>query len=180
MADPVTAAIVATLQFAGEMAATEQQRAIGKAQARGLEEQARGVGLQTGAEERAQRIAAEIQMGETRAAGSQMGLDESVTFGDVSKQAKIMAELDALNIRYSGEARRKGLMYEAKVTRAARPTWGAAIVSAGARALGTYAGLKGPSAAGGVKPSSMAGSSGGGFFSTSGGGSAFTKGAGGR
>ena len=180
MADPVTAAIVATLQFAGEMAATAQQRAIGKAQARGLEEQARAAGLEAGIEEEAQRRQAAFQMGETRAAGAQMGLAESVTFGDVYSQAATAAELDALNIRFTGEGRRKGLMYEAAVTRAARPKWGAAIISAGARALGTYSGLKGPSAAGGVKPSSMAGSSGGGFFSTSGGGSAFTKGAGGR
>jgi hypothetical protein len=111
---------------------------VGEAQALGIEREARGVGLQTGAEERAQRIAAEFQMGETRAAGSQMGLDESVTFGDVSKQAKVMAELDALNIRYTGEERRKGLMYQAAVTRAARPKWGPALLSAGVKALGAY------------------------------------------
>lgn len=140
MADPVTwaAIISAGAQFTAAVSETAQQRAIGKAQARGLEEQARATGLQAGIEEEAQRREAAFQMGEARAAGAQMELTESATFGDVYGQAATMAELDALNIRYTGEGRRKGLLYEAAVTRAARPKWGPALLSAGAKALGSY------------------------------------------
>jgi len=54
-----------------------------------------------------------------------------------------MAELDALNIRYEGETKRKGLLYESAVTRAARPKWGPAILSAGTNALMAFAGAGG-------------------------------------
>ena len=120
------------------IAETAQARAVGEAQAKGLEEAARGASMQAGVEEEAQRRQAAFQMGETRAAGAQMGLLESASFGDVYGQAATMAELDALNIRYTGEGRRRGLMYEAGVTRAARPKWGPAILSAGVKALGAY------------------------------------------
>jgi len=144
MADPATWAIIAAAaKFTASVSETAQQRAIGAAQARGLEEQARATGLQAGIEEEAQRREAAFQMGETRAAGAQMGLTESVTFGDVFSQAATMAELDALNIRYTGEGRRKGLLYEAAVTRAARPKWGPALLAAGTKALGAYTGAGG-------------------------------------
>lgn len=140
MADPVTwAAIIAGgSQFIASVSETAQARAIGAAQARGIEEQARAASLQAGVEEEAQRREAAFQMGEARAAGAEMGLVDSVTFGDVYGQAATMAELDALNIRYTGEGRRRGLLYEAAVTRAARPKWGPALLSAGAKALGAY------------------------------------------
>lgn len=135
--------IAAAASAASTLAETAQQRAIGAAQARGLEEQARATGLQAGIEEEAQRRQAAFQMGEARAAGAQMGLAESATFGDVYGQAATMAELDALNIRYTGEGRRRGLMYEAAVTRAARPKWGPALLAAGTKALGAYTGAGG-------------------------------------
>jgi hypothetical protein len=135
--------IAAAASAASTLAETAQQRAIGAAQARGLEEQARATGLQAGLEEEAQRREAAFQMGEARAAGAQMALTESATFGDVYGQAATMAELDALNIRYTGEGRRRGLMYEAAVTRAARPKWGPALLAAGTKALGAYTGAGG-------------------------------------
>ena len=154
MADPVTimAAIAAAAKFTASVSETAQARAVGAAQARGLEEQARAAGLEAGIEEEAQRRQAMFQMGETRAAGAQMGLTESATFGDVYSQAATMAELDALNIRYTGEGRRRGLMYEAAVTRAARPKWGPALLSAGVKALGAYGSAGGtfPSGGGGA------------------------------
>jgi hypothetical protein len=149
MADPVTWAIIAGgSQFAASISEIAQARAVGEAQAKGLEEAARGASMQAGVEEEAQRRQAAFQMGETRAAGAQMGLLESASFADVYGQAATMAELDALNIRYTGEGRRRGLMYEAGVTRAARPKWFASLVGAGTKALGTY------KAAGGTLPSS--------------------------
>lgn len=144
MADPFTWAIIAGgSQLAASVAETAQARAIGAAQARGIEEQARAASLQAGVEEEAQRREAAFQMGEARAAGAQMGLVDSVTFGDVYGQAATMAELDALNIRYTGEGRRRGLLYEAAVTRAARPKWGPSLLAAGTKALGAYTGAGG-------------------------------------
>jgi hypothetical protein len=77
-----------------------------------------------------------------------MGLLESASFADAYSQAATAAELDALNIRYEGEGRRRGLMFEAGATRAAKPLWGPAILSAGTNALMAF------SAAGGKMPSS--------------------------
>jgi hypothetical protein len=76
-----------------------------------------------------------------------MGLLESASFADAYSQAATAAELDALNIRYEGEGRRRGLMFEAGATRAAKPLWGPAILSAGTNALMAF------SAAGGKLPS---------------------------
>jgi len=145
MADPVTimAAIAAAAKFTASVSETAQARAVGEAQALGIEEQAATVSRAAGAQEEAQRMAAKFQMGETRAAASQMGIAESVTFGDVFGQAETMAELDALNIRTAGESRRRGLMYEAGVTRAARPKLGPALLAAGTKALGAYVGAGG-------------------------------------
>ena len=144
--------IAAAAQFVSTIAETQQARDVGEAQAKGIEEQARAAGLGAGAEEEAQRMAAKFQMGELRAAAGQKGISESVTFGDVYGQSETMAELDALNIRYTGEGRRKGLMYEAAVTRAARPKWGPALLSAGVKALGAYGSAGGafPSGGGGA------------------------------
>jgi hypothetical protein len=130
--------IAAAAQFVSTIAETQQARAVGEAQALGIEEQAATVSRAAGAQEEAQRMAAKFQMGELRAAAGQKGISESVTFGDVYGQAGTMAELDALNIRYTGEGRRKGLLYEAAVTRAARPKWGPALLAAGTKALGAY------------------------------------------
>lgn len=135
--------IAAAASATATLAETAQARAVGAAQARGIEEQARAVGLETGLIEENQRKAARRQFGETRAAGAQFGLLESPSFVDAANQAAVMAELDALNIRYEGETKRKGLLYESAVTRAARPKWGPAILSAGTNALMAFAGAGG-------------------------------------
>jgi hypothetical protein len=135
--------IAAAASAVGTLAETGQARAIGKAQAVGLEEQARAATLEAGAAEEAQRRQARAAFGETRAAGAQMGLLESTSFADAYSQAATMAELDALNIRSAGESRRRGLMYEAGVTRAARPKWGPAVLSAGTKALSAFVGTGG-------------------------------------
>lgn len=135
--------VAAAASAAATLAETAQARAVGAAQARGIEEQARAVGLETGLIEENQRKAARRQFGETRAAGAQFGLLESPSFVDAANQAAVMAELDALNIRYEGETKRKGLLYESAVTRAARPKWGPAILSAGTNALMAFAGAGG-------------------------------------
>jgi phosphoribosylanthranilate isomerase len=135
--------IAAAASAVGTIAETAQARKVGETQARGLEEQARAASLEAGAAEEAQRRQARAAFGETRAAGAQMGLLESASFADAYSQAATMAELDALNIRSAGESRRKGLMYESAVTRAARPKWGPAILSAGTKALTSFVGTGG-------------------------------------
>jgi hypothetical protein len=115
-----------------------QARAVASAQAAGMRNEARNVALEAGAAEEAKRRETREAFGELRAAGAQAGLSESVTFEDAYRQAATAAELDALNIAYSGETRRKGLLYEAAVTRAARPSWAQIGLSAGTRALTGY------------------------------------------
>ena len=135
--------IAAAASAAATLLETGQQRKIGEAQARGLEEQARAAALETTAAVEAQARETRRQFGETRTAAAQMGLLESTTFADVYSQAATAAELDRLNREYEGEGRRQGLLFEAGVTRAAKPLWGPAILSAGANALTAYAGAGG-------------------------------------
>lgn len=141
--------IAAAASAVSTIAETAQARKVGETQARGLEEQARAAALEAGAAEEAQRRQAREAFGETRAAGAQMGLLESASFADAYSAAATAAELDALNIRYEGEGRRRGLMFEAGATRAAKPLWGPAIIAAGTNALTAYAGAGGKMPAGG-------------------------------
>jgi hypothetical protein len=144
--------IAAAASAVSTIAETAQARKVGEAQAKGLEEQARAASLEAGAAEEAQRRQAREAFGATRAAGAQMGLLESASFADAYSQAATAAELDALNIRYEGEGRRRGLMFEAGATRAAKPLWGPAIIAAGTNALTAYAGAGGKMPAGGGAP----------------------------
>lgn len=143
--------IAAAASAVGTLAETGQQRAIGKAQAQATEEAARAVGLETTAQVEAQRREARRLAGEQRAAGAQMGMLESPTFLDVTSQSNVAAELDALMLAYQGETQRKSLMTEAAITRAARPKWGPAILSAGTNALMAFAGTGGKLPSGGGK-----------------------------
>jgi hypothetical protein len=95
-----------------------QQRQVGAAQARALEMEASVARRQAGMEEEALRRDTQRQFGELRAAGGQAGLLDSVTFGDVYKQAATAAELDALSLAYQGETQAAGLLTEARITRA--------------------------------------------------------------
>ena len=148
--------IAAAASATATIAETAQARKVGETQARGLEEAARAASLEAGVAEEAQRRQAREAFGETRAAGAQMGLLESASFADAYSAAATAAELDALNIRYEGEGRRRGLMFEAGATRAAKPLWGPAILSAGTNALMAF------SAAGGKLPAGGGGAAKGG------------------
>jgi hypothetical protein len=143
--------IAAAASAISTIAETSQARKVGETQARGLEEQARAAALEAGAAEEAQRRQAREAFGETRAAGAQMGLLESASFADAYSAAATAAELDALNIRYEGEGRRRGLMFEAGATRAAKPLWGPAILSAGTNALMAFSSAGGKLPSGGKK-----------------------------
>jgi hypothetical protein len=129
--------------------ATGQQRAVGAAQARALEVEAGVARRQAGLETEALGRETRRQFGELRAAGAQAGLSDSVTFGDVYKQAATAAELDALSLAYQGETQAAGLLTEARITRASRPSWTQGILQAGSAALGGYAGAGGTFGGGG-------------------------------
>jgi hypothetical protein len=148
MADPITMAVVAGVAAAGSsMMAGAQQRQVGAAQARALEMEASVARRQAGMEEEALRRDTQRQFGELRAAGGQAGLLDSVTFGDVYKQAATAAELDALSLAYQGETQARGLLTEARITRAARPSWTQIALQSASAGMGGYAG------AGGTLPS---------------------------
>ena len=149
MADPGTiiALLAAAASAGSSLMATGQQRAIGKAQAQALEVEAGVARRQAGLETEALGRETRRQFGELRAAGGQAGLLDSVTFGDVYKQAATAAELDALSLAYQGETQAQGLLTEASITRASRPSWVQGILQAGSAGLGGYAG------AGGTLPS---------------------------
>jgi hypothetical protein len=148
MTDPVTIAILSAAASAGSsLMSTAQQRAVGKAQAQALEVDASVARRQAGLETEALGRETRRQFGELRAAGAQAGLLDSVTFGDVYKQAATAAELDALSLAYQGETQAQGLLTEASITRASRPSWVQGILQAGSAGLGGYTG------AGGTLPS---------------------------
>ena len=135
--------IAAAASASASLMATGQQRAVGAAQAKMLESQAGAARQQTGLEVEALGRETRRQFGELRAAGAQGGLVDSVTFGDVYKQAATAAELDALALAYQGETQAGSLLTEARITRAARPSWAQGILQAAGAGLGGYAGAGG-------------------------------------
>jgi len=135
--------IAAAASASASLMATGQQRAVGAAQAKMLESQAGAARQQTGLEVEALGRETRRQFGELRAAGAQGGLVDSVTFGDVYKQAATAAELDALSLAYQGETQAGSLLTEARITRAARPSWAQGILQAAGAGLGGYAGAGG-------------------------------------
>jgi hypothetical protein len=120
--------------------ATAQERAVGEAQAKALEVGAGVKRTEAGLESEALAAQQRRQFGELRAAGAEAGLTESVTFGDVYRQAAAAAELDRSLIEYQGETQARGLLTEAKITRAARPSWAQGILRAASAGVQGYAG----------------------------------------
>jgi hypothetical protein len=141
------AVVAAAASAASSLMATGQQRQVGAAQARALEVEASVARRQAGLETEALGRETRRQFGELRAAGGQAGLLDSVTFGDVYKQAATAAELDALSLAYQGETQAGGLLTEARIVRASRPSWVQGILQAASAGAGGYAG------AGGTLPS---------------------------
>lgn len=105
--------------------------AIGRANARALEEQAR-VALDQGREdEYAQRREARLQLSKQAASLAQAGIGYGGTAANVMRESHINAELDALNYRYRGVSRARALLTEAKITRKeSRLTAGAELLGA--------------------------------------------------
>jgi hypothetical protein len=130
--------IAAAASAASTLMQVGQQRAVLGAEARAKEIEAATTRQEAGLQVEALGRETRRQFGETRAAGSEMGLLDSVTFGDVYKQAATAAELDAANLAYQGETQAQGLLTEAKIARAARPSWAMGTLQAAASGLGAY------------------------------------------
>ena len=150
---PYIAIAGASTAAVASLMTTGQQRQVGAAQARALEMEASVARRQAGMEEEALRRDTRRQFGELRAAGSQAGLLDSVTFGDVYKQAATAAELDALSLAYQGETQAQGLLTEARITRASRQSWAQGILHASMLGIGNYASAGGTLPSGGAKAS---------------------------
>jgi len=113
------------------------------------EQQARSEFQQAGAREEQQRRQSRQVLGQQSAALAQAGIGLGGSALDIAEQSAFMAELDALNIRYEGDLRARGLLaaaeqneYEARAAIAAgKNAETASYISAGASLLsgiGTY------------------------------------------
>lgn len=69
-------------------------------------------------QEEQQRRVARLASGERRAAIAQSGAGLGGSNADVDRQSEIMAELDSLNIRYSGQLQSTGLLNQANLDEA--------------------------------------------------------------
>lgn len=135
--------VAAAASAASTAMAGGQQRQVGAAQARQLEVDASVARRQAGLQEEQLRRETQRGFGELRAAGAQAGTLESVSFGDVYRQAATAAELDALSLAYQGETQAQSLLTEARITRAARPSWAQIALQSVSAGLGGYAGASG-------------------------------------
>lgn len=141
----------AGMQAIGSIAQGNAANAAAQANARSLDLQAEAESRAAGAREEQQRRSNRQFLGTQRAALAQAGIGVDGSAYDIARQSAISAELDALNIRYEGQLRSKGLRDQATVTRfegrQARTAGflgaGAALLSGGANYAGVKAGLKG-------------------------------------
>lgn len=105
------------LSAVGSIAQGSAQSAAYKAQAQAeqynaavMRQRAETTNMVYGQREEAQRRAARIEAGERRAAMAQSGVGLGGSTYDVERQSEIMAELDALNIRYEGQLESKSAL----------------------------------------------------------------------
>lgn len=79
-----------------------------------LREQARAEGAAAARDEEALRRAARMQIGRQAAAQAEAGIGTSGSAGLLLDQSAVLAELDALNIRYGGQLRARGLLAQSR------------------------------------------------------------------
>lgn len=151
---PFIAAIVAATGALGkgfqERRVLLEQAKAEKQNARYLEAQAADTSRQAGLAEEFQRRESRAQFGELRASGAEAGLLSSNSFESAYSQAAGRAELDALNIRYEGELRRRGLLAEAdsrrragEIIKMSRPSQAMVHINAISSGLSAYMGAGG-------------------------------------
>lgn len=136
----------AAMQAVGSIAQGNAANAAAQANANALNQQAEAENRAAGMREEQQRRQNRQFLGTQRAALAQAGIGVDGSAYDIARQSAINAELDALNIRYEGQLRAKGLRDQATVTRfEGRQARTAGFLGAGAAILGgvtNYAGVK--------------------------------------
>lgn len=139
-----------------------QQRSVMQAQSSAEMNNSANIRVQAETSSRQSVLAEEFQrrqarkaFGELRAAGAEAGVSASPSFADAYSQAATAAELDALNIRYEGEIRRRGLVaeadaarYRAKIIKKATPSKFMIHHQAGLRGFQAFMGAGGGSSIG--------------------------------
>lgn len=112
---------IAWIQPILQASATRQQGKEQALQARMqadlLRERARQEMAATAADEAAHRREARMRIGRQAAAQAEAGIGTSGSAGLLLEQSSVLAELDALNIRYGGQMRSRGLLAESLMTR---------------------------------------------------------------
>lgn len=135
--------LVAWVPTLVQTSASLQQRKDAKLNSRLLRDQSRAERSAAAADEAAQRRASRLQLGRQIAATGEAGGGYGGSSGLLLEQSAVLAELDALNIRYGGELRAKGLLAESMVmkqrARSAGTLAGAQLLMGGYRA---YTGSK--------------------------------------
>lgn len=124
------------LKSAGTYKAGQEEKRAGEANARVLEDQAHSARQQAGRDEEAQRRQSRMVRGKQAAALSEAGIGFEGSGGLLADQSALFAEFDALNIRYGGDMRAKGLLSQATaLRRGGRNAAGSAALLAGGQLL---------------------------------------------
>lgn len=110
------------IQVIGALQGGSQQQAQQEAAARASEynaavarQRADSTTAAYGQREQQQRRAASLQAGQRSAAMAQSGMGTGGSNADLERQSSIMSELDALNIRYEGATRARGLLAQSEM-----------------------------------------------------------------
>jgi hypothetical protein len=114
---PAVTAGSAALSVGQQYAAGQAQRKIGEYNAKVAEQENKATQDQAAREEEAQRRESSQFLGKQRAAIAQSGSGAGGSNGLLADQSSVLAELDALNVRYGGAIRGTGLISKAAQAR---------------------------------------------------------------
>jgi hypothetical protein len=128
-------ALPSFLQSIGTMNAGREARENAEEEAAALEAQGREASNQALRDEEAQRRAARMALGRMSAAIGEAGGGYGGSAGLLLQQSDVLAELDALNIRYGGQMRRRTLRSQASSVRRSAPSASQTNLLAGAQLL---------------------------------------------
>lgn len=100
-----------------QASATLQDRRDARMNAQLLRDQARAEFQATALDEAQLRREARFRLGRQQAAQAESGISTVGSAGLLLDQSSVLAELDALNIRYGGQLRARGLLAESQAMR---------------------------------------------------------------
>lgn len=128
-------ALPSFVQSIGTLQAGREGRENADEDAAFLEAQGREASNQALRDEEAQRRAARMALGRMSAAVGEAGGGYGGSAGQLLEQSDVLAELDALNIRYGGQMRRSALRSQAAGVRRSAPGARQTNLLAGAQLL---------------------------------------------